>query len=82
MCDHAPNREAAMAVIVPGKVWCDPCIAPIVKALTAAGLETVASCCGHDELPARITLRSGQTLIVADDWSVHDDTVIARRAAS
>lgn len=81
MCEYAPNREAAMTIIEPGKVWCDPCIAPLVKALNAAGLETVASCCGHNALPGRITLRSGETLIVADEWQVRDGAVIARRAA-
>ena len=47
MCDW-PNREDAMTVIerrADGKpsVWCDPCIAPLVRALNTNGLRTAAS---------------------------------------
>lgn len=79
MCEHANDpggREAAMIVLDPGtperqgrdEVWCDPCIAPIVKALNDGGLPTVASCCGHHLKPARISLRDGRELFVLPDY--------------
>jgi hypothetical protein len=60
MCDHE-NREEAMVVLernAEGKptVWCDPCIAPLVKALNDAGLRTVASCCGHGKVAGSVIL--------------------------
>jgi hypothetical protein len=70
-CQTAPNREAAMVVLdpepLPGVhkgVWCDPCIAPIVKALNDGGLPTVASCCGHGERDGRITLADGREVLI------------------
>lgn len=79
MCDYGDSpggREAAMIVLDPGTperqgrdgVWCDPCIAPIVKALNEAGIPTVASCCGHGERPGNIALRDGRELILAKDF--------------
>lgn len=74
MCDH-PNREAAMEVIERGAegrttVWCDPCIAPLVKALNDAGIRTVASCCGHGQRPGNVMLADGRELIIARDFKV------------
>lgn len=45
-------------------VWCDPCIAPIVKALNDAGLPTVASCCGHGHRPGVISLADGREVMI------------------
>jgi hypothetical protein len=71
MCDHAPNREAAMVRIAEdekGKptVWCDPCIAPLVKALNDAGMRTRASCCGHGTHPTSVALADGRWVFVVD----------------
>lgn len=66
MCDHAPNREAAMVVISNG-VWCDPCLQPLVRALNEGGLPTVASCCGHGRRPGRVALADGRQLLVLPD---------------
>jgi len=45
----------------------DYCIADIVAALNAAGITTVASCCGHgDESIARIDLEDGRVLPVTE----------------
>jgi hypothetical protein len=63
MCDHAPNREAAMVVVADG-VWCDPCLAPLVKALNEGGMPTVASCCGHGRRPSTVALADGRELLV------------------
>lgn len=72
MCDHE-NREAAMVVLDPGTperngrdgVWCDPCLAPLVKALNDGGLPTVASCCGHGGRPGFVSLADGRELFIA-----------------
>lgn len=70
MCDHTNDpggREAAMVVLDPGTperhgrdgVWCDPCLAPLVKALNDGGIRTVASCCGHGKAPTSVLLEDG-----------------------
>lgn len=40
-------------------------IAPIVRALNAAGVATVASCSGHGHRPGRIALADGREIIIA-----------------
>ncbi len=68
MCDH-PNREAAMVVVerdadgVP-TVWCDPCIEPLVRALNAGGVRTIASCCGHGKRDGSVVLADGRDLVI------------------
>jgi len=42
----------------------DECIAPIVMALNAAGIDTIGSCCGHGQRDGEILLEDGRTLIV------------------
>lgn len=64
MCDYAPFRERAMTAAPDMSWWCDPCIAPIVKALNDAGLRTVASCCGHGERPGSIILANETELVI------------------
>lgn len=77
MCDHE-NREAAMVTVAPW-VWCDPCLAPLVKAINDSPdmpvtisrrsghpLRTLASCCGHGKAPGRITLADGRELLLLD----------------
>lgn len=46
----------------------DACIAPIVAALNAAGVVTVASCCGHGKRPGRISLADGRDLLISPDF--------------
>jgi hypothetical protein len=67
MCDYAPNREAAMVPIANTRGHCDPCLAPYVQALNDAGLDTLASCCGHGRRPGSIMMRSGQVLLILAD---------------
>ncbi len=45
-------------------VWCDPCLAPIVKALNDGGVRTVASCCGHGATLGSIALADGRVLAI------------------
>lgn len=48
-----------------GRVICvDWCIHHIVSALNAAGVETVASCCGHGKMDGRIDLKDGRVLTI------------------
>lgn len=69
-------REERMVIIERDEdgtptVWCDPCIAPLVKALNDAGIRTVASCCGHSHRPGNIALADGRWLVIAqndEEW--------------
>ena len=50
-----------------GRVQCiDHCIHHLVAALNAAGICTVASCCGHGKMPGRIDLEDGRILAIVD----------------
>jgi hypothetical protein len=49
-------------------VGIDSCIAPIVAALNAGGLPTVASCCGHGKRPGNVALTDGRELVIAPDF--------------
>ncbi len=71
MCDF-DDRERAMVVLARhddgrARVWCDPCIAPLVEALNNGGILTVASCCGHGKVPGNIALRDGRELVIVKD---------------
>jgi hypothetical protein len=49
-----------------GKVQAiDWCIHPLVAALNAAGLDTIASCCGHGLMDGRIDLFDGRVLTIS-----------------
>ncbi len=47
--------------------YVDLCIQPIVQALNDAGLQTLASCCGHGRRPGSIVLEDGRELLIAPD---------------
>jgi hypothetical protein len=49
-------------------VGVDSCIASVVKALNAAGISTIASCCGHGKCPGNIVLGDGRELIIAPEF--------------
>lgn len=76
MCDHAPNREAAMLRIagtpiegVTTKVgYCDPCLLPLIQALNDGGQYTIASCCGHNRRPGWVAFVDGRELLVIPDF--------------
>lgn len=48
----------------------DFCIASLVKALNAGGVQTIASCCGHGKRPGNIALADGRELIIAADYEM------------
>ena len=45
-------------------VYIDYCISDIVSALNANGIETRASCCGHEKIDGRISLEDGRDIIL------------------
>ena len=44
----------------------DWCIHTIVAALNATGIWTIASCCGHKQMPGRVDLADGRVLVILD----------------
>jgi len=48
----------------------DSCLAPLVQALNNAGIETIASCCGHGHLTGSIILRDNRVLEIHDFFNV------------
>ena len=46
----------------------DECIRPMINALNAGGIETVASCCGHRNTIGTIALKDGRELLIAKDF--------------
>lgn len=62
------NREERM-VPLEGGGCCDPCIEPIIRALNAAGIKTIASCCGHGFMHGSIVLADKRELIIARDFA-------------
>lgn len=67
-CDTFGGRKTYdNQVLMPlnGRTVCiDWCIHRIVAALNAAGLNTVACCCGHGSVPGRIDLEDGRVLTI------------------
>ncbi len=64
------NETVLVALAEPTSVGCayvDRCIAPLVEALNAAGIRTLASCCGHGVTTAAIALADGRQLVILDD---------------
>lgn len=59
------SRPCGKCGKVPGDGGLDPCLMPLIAALTAAGLRTIASCCGHGFRPANIILEDGREIIIA-----------------
>lgn len=46
----------------------DPCIGRLVRAINNAGIQTVASCCGHGARPASIALEDGREILIMRDY--------------
>lgn len=64
-CGSEKTYASQVAMPINGKVCrIDWCIHPIVAALNAAGVETVACCCGHGEQDGRIDLEDGRVLVI------------------
>ncbi len=66
-CCKMGTYECQTPMPISGRVrYIDRCIADVVAALNAAGIETVASCCGHKEIDAEISLKDGRVVVVYD----------------
>lgn len=59
---HIPADLSATGKAHWKRIGIDRCIAPIVAALQAAGIDMRASCCGHGAVLGRIDLADGRTL--------------------
>ena len=71
MCEHGDTVSLSVPTfrhgIFPYKVKeIDRCIAPIIANLNAAGMHTVASCCGHGKNPGEILLYDGRVLRICN----------------
>ncbi len=67
MCGTSPGSLQTFNDQVPmpinGRVQCiDKCISQIVASLNAGGVQTVASCCGHNKTPGSILLYDGRCI--------------------
>ena len=59
------SYECQVPMAVKGRrVDIDFCISDLVAALNAANITTVASCCGHGQMPASIMLEDGRELTI------------------
>jgi len=56
-------------------VYVDVCIADIIKALNNAGIETVASCCGHNKIPGSIILKDGREILLVNSPEERDKLI-------
>lgn len=86
MCDYdLPDEVIERDADGRPTVFCDPCIAPWVRALNDYGYRTLASCCGHGRTKPIITYETpyGDRHVVIDDSThveVFDDLDEAMRA--
>lgn len=69
MCKHGTLKKVETRKSINGKILVetrsvDSCIAPLIQALNAVGIETVASCCGHGNRPGSIVLWDGRELTI------------------
>lgn len=70
MCKwHGGTYEGNLRVDLANGKWCsvDACIQPLVQALNDGGVLTIASCCGHGQMPGTIALADGRWLMVVSD---------------
>lgn len=68
MCGTMGLYDDVLPLLLGGKVRdIDRCIAHIVAALNAGGVETVACCCGHGKQHGRITLADGRELVIMSE---------------
>lgn len=76
------GTETIVRVKVPGDLACegvdtwkampiDACIAPLVSALQAAGVDMRGSCCGHGEGDGYIHLQDGRLLVIKLDGDAY-----------
>jgi hypothetical protein len=72
-------KQDDTVIVVIDKKPCsiDRCIAPLVRALNAWGIRTIASCCGHGKCPGNIVLEDGRELIICPDYETAREVDVA-----
>jgi hypothetical protein len=66
MCKHGTYGTVKIDGVSLNTV--DACIVPIVQALNDSGFKTIASCCGHGNMPGSIALRDGREILIARNY--------------
>lgn len=67
-CCAMGTYKCAVPMFVNGRrEGIDFCIVDLVAALNAANIITVASCCGHKQIPGSIILEDGRELIIVEN---------------
>ena len=70
-CCAMGTYECQVPMPIGGKVrGIDYCIADLVAGLNAANIVTVASCCGHGQVPASIVIEDGRELSIPIEQAV------------
>lgn len=65
MCGKIGTHSDNVPMPIAGRVRSiDRCIAKIVAALNAGGIETIESCCGHGLLDGSVSLEDGRVLMI------------------
>jgi hypothetical protein len=68
MCKWGTYKKVKLARPKPisgrTEIFVDECISPLVQALNDAGIETEASCCGHNKGVGNIALSDGRELFI------------------
>lgn len=79
-CCAMGSYEHQVPMPIKGRVqYIDLCIAPYVAALNAAGIETVASCCGHGKIAPTILLSDNKVLVIKDKSILANKNFMQRR---
>ena len=70
MCEWGNTTKIKLMKLQRGSMYADvdACIAQIVQALNNAGIETIASCCGHNRINGNIVLGDGRVLEIHPDF--------------
>lgn len=67
MCEWDGHWKHQRPITINGKVESiDSCIVPLITALNCAGLQTIASCCGHGNQPVSVILKDDSWLLILD----------------
>jgi len=78
-CDEIGGKKTfqnQVSMPIKGTVrYIDHCIHPIIAALNAANIFTVASCCGHGTGPGIVSLEDGRVLGVFRDQKEYEKAI-------
>lgn len=66
MCEQGTYESVKIGEVMLNTI--DACIAPIVQALNDAGIETIASCCGHGKIFGSIVLKDKREILIVNNY--------------